>query len=283
MSGTALDHPLIRDYLRELNAALSGAPPGQARELREQITAHLEDALPAGASDQEVAGTLGRLGSPASLAAEAGAEAPFRSPADKTRAAFARRSGRFWAVLAGTVFLVGLVTAYVVAVLTAGVLQTGGGEGWWYKQDAARGVITSADGATQNTVPIRPGQRQGYYLHLYNPSDWTQTVLGPADKPLISPGSLFAQLGVSAGDRLKDYGFGIPQDVRYGLPRDIPPHQWRTLRVLWTSHFCIEKGGLEGVDGLVLKVRVGWTVRTETIPLDQGFYLSGATGAGCPP
>jgi hypothetical protein len=72
MSGTALDHPLIRDYLRELDAAFSASPAGQARELREQI---------------------------------------------------------------------------------------------------------------------RPGQRQGYYIHLYNPSDWTQTVLGPADGSRLSPGS----------------------------------------------------------------------------------------------
>jgi hypothetical protein len=71
MSGTALDHRLVRDYLRELDAAMRGLPPAQARELREQITAHLDDALPPDAGDQEVAETLSRLGSPAGLAAEA--------------------------------------------------------------------------------------------------------------------------------------------------------------------------------------------------------------------
>jgi hypothetical protein len=166
MSGTALDHPLIRDYLRELDAAFSASPAGQARELREQITAHLEDALPAGASDQEVAETLSRLGSPADLAAEAGVTAPFRSPAHKTRAAFARRSGRFWTILAVAVLVVGLVTTYVAAVRTAGVLQAGGGEGWWFQRDSNLRVDTSADEARQTMVPIRPGQRQGYYIHL---------------------------------------------------------------------------------------------------------------------
>jgi hypothetical protein len=73
VSGTALDHRLVRDYLRELDAAMRGLPAAQARELKEQITAHLVDALGPDAGDQEVAATLDRLGPPADLAAEAGA------------------------------------------------------------------------------------------------------------------------------------------------------------------------------------------------------------------
>jgi Nitrate and nitrite sensing len=73
MSGTTLDHRLVRDYLRELDKAMRGLPDTQARELKEQITAHLDDALQPGAGDHEVAATLSRLGSPADLAAEAGA------------------------------------------------------------------------------------------------------------------------------------------------------------------------------------------------------------------
>ena len=45
MSGTALDHPLVRDYLRDLDQALAALPPEQASELTEQITAHLDEAL----------------------------------------------------------------------------------------------------------------------------------------------------------------------------------------------------------------------------------------------
>jgi hypothetical protein len=62
MSGTALDHPLVRGYLRDLDAALRGLPAAQAGELREQITAHLDDALGPDAGDQEVAASLSRLG-----------------------------------------------------------------------------------------------------------------------------------------------------------------------------------------------------------------------------
>src|SRR5580692_9350039 len=73
MAGTALNHPLVRDYLRELDAALAGLPARQAGELREQITTHLDDVLGPAASDQEAAEALRRLGSPRALAAEAGA------------------------------------------------------------------------------------------------------------------------------------------------------------------------------------------------------------------
>jgi hypothetical protein len=80
MSGTVLDHRLVRGYLRELDAVMRGLPAAQARELREQITAHLDDALGPDAGDYEVAATLSRLGSPADLAAEAGAASGSSGP-----------------------------------------------------------------------------------------------------------------------------------------------------------------------------------------------------------
>jgi hypothetical protein len=80
VSGTALDHRLVRGYLRELDAAMRGLPAAAARELKEQITAHLDDALGPDADDQEVATTLRRLGSPADLAAEAGTASGLSGP-----------------------------------------------------------------------------------------------------------------------------------------------------------------------------------------------------------
>ena len=65
MTGTIIDHPLVRDYLRELDVALRVLPAAQARELREQITGHLDEALPPDADDQEIAAALSRLGRPA--------------------------------------------------------------------------------------------------------------------------------------------------------------------------------------------------------------------------
>ncbi|MGH3399654.1 MAG: HAAS signaling domain-containing protein [Streptosporangiaceae bacterium] len=84
MSGTALDHPLVRGYLRELDRALAVLPSAQAAELTEQITAHLDDALTPDTGDEEIAAALSRLGLPADLAAEA---ASAGSSATRTAAA----------------------------------------------------------------------------------------------------------------------------------------------------------------------------------------------------
>ena len=279
MNGTALDHPLIRGYLRDLDAAFAAAPAGQARELREQITAHLQDALPAGASDQEVAAALARLGSPAALAAEASSGWPAPSPAARAghrmRRALSRRTWRFWSIAATVVILVGAPTAYATAVLTAGELQPGPTEGWWYLQDATHDVMTSADGVDQDTVAIRPGHRQGLFFTISNPTDRTQTVLGPADHWAQSLGSTWAQFGISARGSNWD---GSPVDARtarYSLPGVIPPHQSRVLRILWTSRYCLQNGGADIMDRVVLRVRIGWSIRTETIPLNQAWALTG--------
>jgi hypothetical protein len=114
MSGTALDHRLVRDYLRDLDKAMRGLPDTQAHELKEQITAHLDDALQPGAGDDEVAATLSRLGSPADLAAEAGAASGSSGPG---LALSGRRVGwRLAAIIA--------VPAVIAAVL--GALQISG-------------------------------------------------------------------------------------------------------------------------------------------------------------
>ncbi len=75
MSGTALEHRLVREYLTQLDVALGGLPSAKARELRSQIAGHLEEAMPPDASDEDVAAVLHQLGRPADLAREAQAGA----------------------------------------------------------------------------------------------------------------------------------------------------------------------------------------------------------------
>jgi hypothetical protein len=72
MSDTVLEHPLVRDYLRALSLECISLPVAQACELREQIAAHLDDALSPDVTDADVQAELTRLGSPRSLAAAAG-------------------------------------------------------------------------------------------------------------------------------------------------------------------------------------------------------------------
>jgi hypothetical protein len=280
MSGTALEHPLVRDYLHELDAAFAALPPGRAHELREQIAAHLDDALPADAGDQEVAAALQRLGSPGDLAAEAApppVPAAAVAPVPGRRRFRLRRPGWRGGVL---IAAVAVGAGYGIAVVTAAPIQPGGASAWWYAQDSARAVSTQADGRQQTTVPIRSGQQQGFVITVYNPSDWTQTVLGPA-ADFTGPGGPDVQIGVAGWNLSIERGGGVFRPLSYALPGSIPPHQTRALRVLWTSTTCLEKGSEQEIDQLSLRVRIGWLTRTEVVQLDQAWALSGPSRGRC--
>jgi hypothetical protein len=286
LSRTSLDHELVRRYIRQLDAALRGAPAAQARELREQITAHLADALPPDADDEQVAAVLARLGSPAELAADVGQPgvAPLAALAMtgawlRSRLAQVRR--RTWSVFVVIVVLAGIATGYLTYYLTPGSLEFGGGSAWVYPQDYNHEVNTTADGASQTTVPLRSGQRQGYYISIYNPTGVTQTILGPAygpGMPWDSPGSRVVQISVSVP---KHAGGGFSASDRFTLPGVMPPGQIRLLRVLWTSDICSVDGGTSAIDTLALRVRVGWFTRTEIIPLDLAFAVTGKSHGPC--
>src|SRR5262249_56424872 len=101
-----------------------------------------------------------------------------RGPGRGRRRRLPRLRRRTWALIAVAVILAGAVTGYVAAAAVAAPLQFAGASSWWYARDSARAVDTSADGAEQTTVPIRSGQRQGFVVSIYNPTPWTQTVLG---------------------------------------------------------------------------------------------------------
>src|SRR5258708_23939477 len=286
MNGTGLDHRLVRDYLRELDAALATLPAARARELRQQITAHLDEALPPGADDQGVAPGVGRLGSPTDVAAAAGAAVPARLSAVSRAAAGARlaRVGRrTWIRLAAAVAVTGIGAGYLAFYLAAGSLEVGPQSRWWYRQDWTREVSTTADGATQTTVPIRSGQRQGFAVGIYNPTDVTQTIVGvpgPGDGS-VSPAAQTAQVAVSVPNWDIDNG-GFITNVRFALPGVIPPHQLRLLRVTWISDICLRpRGATTVMDQISLRVRVGWFTRTEHIPLGQGWGVSGPSQGAC--
>jgi hypothetical protein len=265
---SSLDHPLVRDYLAELEAVLAALPPAEAAELREQISAHLDDALPPDADDETVAGVLARLGPPGELAGVP----PGPSSADlAARRARRRRRATAWAVV-GTVAVVAAAwPSYVAAMHGVTALQARGAYAWWYPQDAARQARSEAEGIIQLTVPIRSSQQQGFVVEVYNPSSWTQTVLGPATE--FSPGSPYGQLAVST--RPTDGGAAALRAAAYGLPGVIPPHQSRAIRLMWVSIECDEAGGGQILGRLVLQVRVGWVTRTEVVNLNPAWGVMG--------
>jgi hypothetical protein len=179
MNDTVLEHPLVRQYLHELDKASLTLPAAQARELREQIAAHLDEALPPGATPEQVRDEIGRLGRPRSLAAAAAGPAG-QSLAARARVRLARVRWWTWVLVAALTGIVGSALAYTLLALNAAPLAQGFQDDWYYPQDRASSVMTQAGVYTQYNVPDRFGQQQGIEISVRNDSDWTQTVLGVA-------------------------------------------------------------------------------------------------------
>lgn len=73
MNATA--HPLVEGYLRSLDGAAKVLPRRERDELVAEIRAHLDEAVPPGASEADVHNALDALGAPWDIVAAAGGEA----------------------------------------------------------------------------------------------------------------------------------------------------------------------------------------------------------------
>jgi hypothetical protein len=282
---TALDHPLVVAYLHELDIALASLSPGAAAELSEQLRAHLLEALPNGVDDDTVTEVLAALG-PATLVALAAAEpgsdrvgqASHRQPLLRRAVAGARRVPmRILISLAALAIAVGGPAGTLIYWQTQPEVTWTGSFAWWSPEDAAHSIQTAADGGTQDTIPLRPGQLQGFAVFFYNPSDVSQRILG-APAGSISPGApVPLQVAVSNTGSVR-LG-GEPHWVAYRADGTIPPHSYRWLRVLWRSYQCYLEGpgGSQGTDVLTLRVKVGWITRTEVVWLGTEVAVSPIT------
>jgi hypothetical protein len=279
MSAAVLEHPLVRDYLRRLDAACAALPAGQARELREQIIAHLDEALPPGATDDQVAAELVRLGAPAALAAEAAGPVP-RSKGARLLNRLSRLRWWTWTSIGVVVAVLAAALAYVIVVQTAAPLSQGGLSAFWFPQDRAHVVFTTTINGTQMAVPERYHQQQGFLIGIDNNSDWTQTIEG-VDANYESP-SLPMTVSVGVGPDDGDGSF--TSQTRWVLPSSIPPHSYRVIRVVWISNVCQPPGGYVGFTSVSLRVRVGLFTRTENIPFVNLAFVIGGTKASshCP-
>jgi hypothetical protein len=277
MSDTVLERPLVREYLRALDAACAALPAAQARDLHEQLAAHLDEALTPGASDAEVRAELARLGTPRSLAAEVAG--PARRPVLRR---LLSRLGRVrwwtWAAIAILVPALGTGTGFLISMNSAAPLIAQSA-GWLYPADQVRAVETSADLVTQTTIPIRTGQHQGIELLLLNTSDWTQVILGPA--PQWQPFSITPwQVTVQTGPDINQLGTVLSGGSSYVPLGAIPPHTARWVHLTWTS--ACSGSGEAIIDYIPLRVRVGVITRTEVItPFEEAFALEGPSHGGC--
>ena len=151
---------------------------------------------------------------------------------------------------------------------------------WWYAQDIRHNVLATANDSTQNTAPVRSGQRQGFVVEVYNGTGVAQTITGDGSGPSIgfnNPGGTDEQVAVSQGP----FTSHDPHSYRYAPTGVVPPGQSRLVRVTWISGTCLQKGESQGVTRLILRIRLGWFTRTEVIPLSNGFYLIGPSQDHC--
>ncbi|MHB8489613.1 MAG: DUF1700 domain-containing protein [Candidatus Dormibacteria bacterium] len=289
MSSVAERDDRVGAYLNELERALRVLPAPQATELMEQITAHLDEALPPGSAEETVAAALRRLGSPAKLAAEAkttvrlddGAPevARSRSPSWPLRHRYGRRG---WGAIAACLALVCVLTTLLGLYIATPSLSVGGFSAWWSPQDQARAVSSSTLGAAATTVPARRAQWQGFVVEVENSSSSAQTVLGMAPSSTNSPTGLVGMAGVTdvtvgVSTYSNDTGASPEfQSLHFTTGQTIEPGQYRFLRVMWMTDPCrLSSGaGTTGTDQLNLDVQVGWFSREEHLTLDPGWQLS---------
>ncbi len=277
MSDTVLERPLVKEYLRALDAACASLPVAQAEELHEMIAAHLDEALPPGAADAEVRAELNRLGTPRSLGAAAAG--PSRFPVLRRLRNWVRRvRWRTWTAIAVLVPALGTGAGFLISMNSAAPLASDSA-GWLYRVDQVRAVDIRADLVTQTTVPVRSGQRQGIEILVWNNSDWTQVILGPgphwqpfSDKPI--------QVTVQTGPHLNEVGTALSGGSTFVSPGAIPPNSARWVHLTWTSDACMGSG--EAIlDWIPLQVRLGVITRTEDITPVEAFALQGPGQGKC--
>jgi hypothetical protein len=118
-------------------------------------------------------------------------------------------------------------------------------------------------------VPIRPGQRQGFFTQVFNFTRMTQTVIGSTFRGGGPYGGTDGKLLLSTTDPER-HG-SLPHALTYALPVSVPPGQSRYLRITWISHGCVTKADVGGMDSVELRVRVGWTPGPSTSPSARAF------------
>jgi hypothetical protein len=107
---TSTMHPLAADYLDRLEHAARRLPPGERRELVEDISAHLAEATNAGMSDAEALTVLERLGDPEDIVEAQLPDEPYRGD---------RRGTHEWAAIflllfGGFLFFVGWIAGLIL-------------------------------------------------------------------------------------------------------------------------------------------------------------------------
>lgn len=279
---TIFTHPAVGKYLAELNAALRERPDGHADDLRDQVRAHIEDAIPPDATDAQIVAALARLGTPESLVSE---DIDSRPAIVYTRPSFEgwlrQRPRNWWAALGVVVIL---LIAGTVGVTIETNIRPLVGEcgpcGFMFIQDRNLTHFDSAAGVEEAKVRQRWGQDQAFTFTIDNLSRYAQRVSGG------QIGQPPSQTGEPM--RLDITTVSQPdQDLFDDWPRHfvdhavtIPPHSKYQVVLHWVQNLCYASGGSETMTSVDLQVQTLGVTRTEAVGFGQAFTVVGSNAPG---
>ena len=236
MSGTALDHPLVRDYLRDLGQALAVLPPGAGQR------ADRADHRPPGRGPaarhhrRRDRGRPGPAGPPGRPGRRGHGRPTPRSrpgqPAERRRLRWPRLGWRRWTAIGAAVLIVAAGAGYLIAMATTAPIQFANVyclvvPAGLHPRGRHPGRRETAD---HGADPLRPAAG---VCHHHHQSKRLARDRARARLRSGQPGSRSVQIGVSP---LNVDNGGFPtRRLRFYRPFTIPPHQTRILRVMWTS------------------------------------------------
>lgn len=264
-----IDDPRVVAYRRQLDAVLGRLPAKEAALLRDQIDAHLREALAGDHDGEDVEDVLRRLGPPDLLLPE-----PSNPPGLRQWVLIGVRRIRSMP----TRRIAALVTGLLVAAAAVGVgvdylaapslSYDGLVSGWWYPVDSRHATSHTAGDVTQQTAIMRFGHQQGFVITIRNPSRWPQTVLGPNPHE-VSLGASPLQVAVAVPPVNM---LGLATQLHYAHHVTIPPHHRALLRLLWRTNDCFSPGAGATTNSVSLRVRIGPVTRSEHISFGNDYW-----------
>lgn len=276
-----LDDPRVVAYRRQLEAVLGRLPSGEAALLRDQIDAHLREALAGDRGGGDVEDVLRRLGPPDELLPE-----PSNPPGLRQRLLIGARRirttppRRLLALITGLLVLASAVGVGIDYLAAPSLTYDGLVSSWWYPVDSRHATSHTAGDVTQQTTIMRFGHQQGFVITIANPSRWPQTVLGPTPHE-VSLGASPLQVAVAVPPPRQ---LGLATQLHYAQQVTIPPHHRALLRLLWRTNDCSSPGAGMATNSVTLRVRIGPLTRSEHLSFGTNYWaLTAPTDAPNPP
>jgi hypothetical protein len=279
---TIFTQPAVEKYLADLDKALTHISTQHARELRQQVREHLEDALSPDATDAEVEATLTRLGPPGDLMT-ADPEPPARVVYTRPSIAgwLRQRPRGFWAAIVAVAAV--LIAATVLVTIETHIAPMEADChpcAYAFPEDRLHLLDPPVFDYNHMIVNQRFGQDQAMTFTLYNPSRYTQVVQG-------------GQIGLSPAETDEPMSLDIatvsqePRQLEQEWPRHftthgvaIAPKAYQQVVLHWVQNVCREPSSTSKFGGLDLQVKTLGITRMESVTIGEEFDIITPGGRG---